>query len=195
MPLSIDPQRTALLCMHLQNDVVAANGALKDFGVAAMVEKNDLLSRVARLQNAAREAGTRVVHVAIRFRPGYTDRAQNAGLWQAVVGASSLIEGTWGAEFHPGAAPAGADVIVANKGASAFTGSDLRSRLETSGIHALLLAGVATNFAVESTAREAADLGYEVTVVRDCCTSVSADMHEAALNTALPFLATISNFD
>jgi nicotinamidase-related amidase len=57
------------------------------------------------------------------------------------------------------------------------------------------LAGVATNFVVESTAREGSDLGYEVLVVRDCCTANSEEAHEAALNTSLPFLATFTDSD
>ena len=56
-----------------------------------------------------------------------------------------------------------------------------------------MLAGVATNFVVEGTAREACDRGYNVVVVGDCCASVSQEAHDAALTVALPFLATISD--
>ena len=55
--------------------------------------------------------------------------------------------------------------------------------------------GVATNFVVEGTAREAADRGYNVVVVGDCCSSMSQEAHDAALNTVLPFLATITTLD
>jgi nicotinamidase-related amidase len=102
-----------------------------------------------------------------------------------------LIEGTWGADFSPSVAPQGGDVVVINKATGAFTTSDLRDRLAPLGLTTLLLAGVATNFVVESTAREGSDLGYEVIIVRDCCTSVSDEMHETALKTSLPHLATI----
>lgn len=193
MALAIDKQRTALLCLHLQNDVVEQGGALRDFGLAAMVESQGVLAKIARLQEAAHATDVKVVHVAARFQPGYPDRPLNAPLWHAVVAANALVEGTWGAEFHPKVAPRADDVVVINKGTSAFSGSNLGEELASPEIAMLLLAGVATNFVVESTAREAADLGYEVAVVRDCCTSVSAEMQEAALNTALPFLAAITD--
>jgi nicotinamidase-related amidase len=45
----------------------------------------------------------------------------------------------------------------------------------------VLVADVTTNFVGESTARERSDLGYEMVVARDCCTSLLDKMHEAAL--------------
>jgi len=196
MTLSIDRQRTALLCLHLQNDIVDEKGALAlaGFGAAKMVAKHDVLPKTARLQGAAREAGIKVFHVAVRFRPDYSDAPKSSALLRACIDASSLIEGTWGAGFPPSVAPQPNDVVVVNKATGAFTTSDLRNRL-SSEINTLLLAGVATNFVVESTAREGSDLGYEVIVVRDCCTANSEEAHQAALNTSLPHLATIADSD
>ena len=85
--------------------------------------------------------------------------------------------------------------MVTRRGVSAFYGSDLAALLATGGIDTLLLSGVATNFVVEGTAREAADRGYNVVIVGDCCASASQETHDAALNTTLPFLSTISNLD
>jgi nicotinamidase-related amidase len=192
MPLLLDNQRTALLCLHLQNDIVDEKGALAlaGFGSARMVAKHGVLARVARLQDAARNAGVKVYHVAVWFRPDYSDAPPSSPLLRACIDATSLIEGTWGAGFPASVAPKAEDVVVVNKATGAFTTSDLRDRLP-SGIDTLLLAGVATNFVVESTAREAGDLGYEAVVVSDCCMSVSEEMHEAALRTSLPHLSTI----
>jgi len=195
MTITIDTQRTGLLCLHFQNDIVDEKGALAlaGFGAARMVAKHDVLPKTARLQNAAHNAGVKVFHVAVTFRPDYSDAARSSPLIRACVDANSLIEGTWGAGFPPSVAPQGDDEVVVNKATGAFTTSDLKERLARTNLNTLLLAGVATNFVVESTAREASDLGYEAVIVRDCCTSVSDDMHEAALNTSLPHLATITD--
>ena len=91
--------------------------------------------------------------------------------------------------------PQEGESVVTKKGASAFTASDLDQILRTSHIGTLILSGVATNFVVESTARQASDLGFNTIVVGDCCASMSQEAHDAALNTALPFLATISNLE
>ena len=70
MALNVDKEHTALLVMDFQNDVVHENGAFKDFGFAAMVEKNDVLAKSARLLDAARRSGVKVIHALIKYRPG-----------------------------------------------------------------------------------------------------------------------------
>ena len=101
-----------------------------------------------------------------------------------------------GCEIHDSVTPPqDGEPVVARRGVSGFYASDLAALLTTGGIDTLLLSGVATNFVVEGTAREAADRGYNVVIVADCCTSASQEIHDAALNTTLPFLSTISNLD
>ena len=195
MALTIDKGHTALLIMDFENDIVHENGAFKDFGFAAMVQQNDVLAKTARLLDAARSGGVKVIYVSVKFRPGHPERPANGGLFEGLVQANALVEGTWGAEIHEALTPREGEPVVTKRAVSAFYGSDLATLLATGGIDTLLLSGVATNFVVEGTAREATDRGYNVVVVGDCCASVSQEAHDAALNTALPFLSTISNLD
>ena len=108
------------------------------------------------------------------------------------MSANALVEGTWGATIHEAVSPKEGEPVVTKRAVSAFAGSDLEKLLQTAGITTLILSGVATNFVVEGTAREASDRGYNVVVVGDCCASVSQVAHDSSLTTALPFLATIS---
>ena len=195
MALAIDNAHTALLAMDFENDIVHENGAFKDFGFAAMVKQNDVFTKTAKLLAAARRSGVKVIYVVVKFRSGYPERPANAGLWGALVEANAVVEGTWGAEIHESVTPRDGEPVVTKRGVSAFYGSDLALLLATVGIDTLLLTGVATNFVVEGTAREATDRGYNVVIVGDCCASMSQEAHDAALTTALPFLATISNLD
>ena len=193
MALSIDKGHTALLAMDFENDILHENGAFKDFGFAQMVKQNDVLGKTARLLDAARGAGVKVIYVSVKFRPGYPERPQNAGMFQAVAGANALLEGAWGSTIHEAVTPKDGEPVVSKRGISAFTASDLAALLTTGGITTLLLTGVATNFVVEGTAREAADRGYNVVIVGDCCASASQEIQDSALSTTLPFLTTISN--
>ncbi len=193
MALTIDRDHTALLAMDFENDIVHENGAFKDFGFAQMVKQNDVLGKTARLLDAARGAGVKVIYVSVKFRAGYPERPQNAGIFQGLVAANALVEGTWGSTIHEAVSPKEGEAVVSKRGISAFTGSDLAAVLLTGGITTLLLTGVATNFVVEGTAREAADRGYNVVIVGDCCASVSQEAHESSLTTALPLLTTISS--
>ncbi len=193
MALELNPGHTALLVMDFENDIVHEEGAFKDFGFAQMVKDNDVLGKTARLLTAARNAGVLTIYVSVKFRPGYPERPANAGLWQGLHAANALIEGTWGAAIHDALPPQDGEPVVTKRGVSAFTASDLEPILKNKRIGTLLLAGVATNFVVEGTAREACDRGYNVIVVGDCCASVSQEAHDAALTVALPFLSTISD--
>ncbi len=195
MALEIDKRHTALLAMDFENDIVHPDGAFKDFGFAQMVADNNVLDKAAQLLAAARGAGLTVIYVSVKFRPGYPERPANAGLWQGLHAATALVEGTWGAEIHEKVAPQAGEAVVTKRGVSAFNASDLEQILRTKRIGTLLLAGVATNFVVEGTARQACDLGYDTVIVGDCCASVSQEAHDASLTVAMPFLCTISNLE
>ena len=195
MALELEKNTTALLAMDFENDIVHEEGALKDFGLAQMVKENDILAKESTLLGAARSAGVKVVYVSVKFRAGHPEVSPYTGLFQAVVATNALVEGTWGAQIHDAVAPREGEPVVTKRAVSAFAASDLEKLLNASGISTLLLSGVATNFVVEGTAREAADRGYNVVVVGDCCSSMSQEAHDSALNTVLPFLATITTSD
>ena len=195
MALEISKQHTALLAMDFENDIIHPEGAFKDFGFAQMVAENNVIDKTSQLLTAARGAGISVIYVSVKFRPSYPERPANSGLWQGLHGATALVEGTWGARIHDQLTPQDGDHMVTKRGVSAFAASDLEQLLHTNRIGTLLLAGVATNFVVEGTARQACDLGYNTIVVGDCCASMSQEAHDSSLNTALPFLCTISNLN
>jgi nicotinamidase-related amidase len=195
MALEISKAHTALLVMDFENDIVHPEGAFKDFGFAQMVADNNVLDKTSQLLTAARSSGVTVIYVSVKFREGYPERPANSGLWQGLHGANALVEGTWGSQIHDQLTPEKGEPIVTKRGVSAFTASDIEQILHNKRIGTLILAGVATNFVVEGTARQACDLGYDTIVVGDCCASMSQEAHDSSLNTALPFLCTVSNLD
>ena len=192
MTITIDKDHAALLVMDFQNDLVHEDGAFKDFGFAQMVKQNDVFDKTAALLDTARRTGLKVIYVSVKWRPDYPEINRSAGLFQAVIGANALVEGTWGASIHEAVTPREEEPSLAKRSVSAFAGSDLTNLLTASGITTLLLTGVATNFVVEGTAREAVDRGYNVIVIGDCCASASQEIHDSALSTTLPFLVTVT---
>ena len=195
MALEISKAHTALLVMDFENDIVHPEGAFKDFGFAQMVADNNVLDKTSQLLAAARSSGVTVIYVSVKFREGYPERPANSGLWKGLHGANALVEGTWGSQIHDQLTPEKGEPIVTKRGVSAFAASDIEQILHNKRIGTLILAGVATNFVVEGTARQACDLGYDTIVVGDCCASMSQEAHDSSLNTALPFLCTVSNLD
>jgi nicotinamidase-related amidase len=59
----------------------------------------------------------------------------------------------------------------------------------------LVLAGVATQFAVEGTAREAVDRGYRVVVLEDCCASRVREVHQFSIDRILRSLCQVTTAD
>ncbi|MCJ1674622.1 MULTISPECIES: cysteine hydrolase family protein [unclassified Rathayibacter] len=80
------------------------------------------------------------------------------------------------------------DLVLVKRGWSAFAGTGLHELLAERGVTQVVLAGVATSFGVESTARDAYDRGYSVVVVVDAVTDLQEPSHENSLRRVLPVL-------
>ncbi len=185
-------RNTALLCIDLQYlDAAPGHGVFRDSaqsGVSLEAQayyfdrlENMALPNTRRLQDAFRSHQLEVIHTRIQSltRDG-RDRSKGhrrLGLLAA--------PGSRDADFLESVAPlAERDEIVINKTASGvFSSTNLHYVLNNMGVESLFIVGVYTNECVETTVRDACDLGYLVTVVEDCCATVTPELHEASLAT------------
>jgi nicotinamidase-related amidase len=85
-----------------------------------------------------------------------------------------------------------ADVVIVKHSWGAFYGTSLDEELRARGVKNVVIAGIATNMGVESTARAADDHGYEVTFVEDAMTGVHAHAHQFAVEYVFPKLGTVT---
>ncbi len=83
------------------------------------------------------------------------------------------------------------DIRISKAAWSSFTGTDLDAQLRERGVTQAVTIGLATSFGVESTARSAYDLGYDVVIVSDAIADVSPTGHESSLTRVFPTLARI----
>ena len=83
-------------------------------------------------------------------------------------------------------------MIIAKHHWGAFYGTELDLQLRRRGIRRIILGGISTNIGVESTARSAAEHGYELVVAEDLCSASSAEMHAFSFKHILPRLARIT---
>lgn len=83
------------------------------------------------------------------------------------------------------------DLRVVKQGWGAFASTDLEVQLRERGIDTVVLGGVATNFGVEETAREAVARGFAVVVVSDAASSVSSEHHNFAIKQILPMISRV----
>ena len=96
------------------------------------------------------------------------------------------------ADLAPGLAEPG-DIEITKTTWGAFFRTDLDAELKRRGIRTIVLGGVATQIGVESTARQAWELGYELIIVRDATTSMAVEPHEATMRHIFPRIARVTD--
>jgi nicotinamidase-related amidase len=186
--------KCALLLMDLQNEIVHRDGFVGGQGMAAEAEERHVVENSTRALHIARLEKIPVFHVGMAFRSGYPDVNARAPIFQGIMAAGALLDGSWGAQFLPQVRPLEGEPIVFKRGVGAFAGTDLRRMLQVLAIETLVLAGVATNFVVEATARQAVDEGFRVITLRDCCATFNGAMHDNSLG-FLSFLGAVVTVD
>ena len=143
--------------------------------------------------NAARRAGIRVFYALHhRYRPGdYETWKYIAPIQRAAWSRKTFEYGTWGGELRSGFEPQPGDVVAQEHWCSSgFANTDLDLQLKRHGVHRLIVMGLIAHTCVEATVRFAAELGYEVTMVRDATADYSDDEMHAALDINIPNYAT-----
>lgn len=142
----------------------------------------DLMQRVVD-QPLAPRSGQEVVETAVQLATGFRERDATVVLVR--VERPDMDVQPPGSGFVSGLEGEG-DVIVVKRTVGTFQSTDLHEQLRRRGVEMLVLAGIATNMGVESTAREGADLGYRLLFVEDAMTALTAQEHSAAIDLDLP---------
>jgi nicotinamidase-related amidase len=193
MTSAIDPATSALLVLHYQNGLVRHEGVFAFSGTATQVEKHGCLEKTASVIGGARRVGIPVIYVNIEFRPGFPElKKPTYPLIESIQERNAFLRGSWDAGVPDEIRPEDGDIVVINFDSSAFSHTDLDGILRARDTKRLFLAGIATNWVVESTTRYGAELGYDITVLADCCQGFSDELHEFAISQTLPYYATIS---
>ena len=190
--MSINASKSALLILHYQNGLVRHDGVFAFSGTPGQVEKHNCLEKTAGVLKASRGASILVVYVNIAYRPGFPElKKPTYPLIESIQERGAFLRGSRDAEVPEELKPEEGDITVINFDSSAFSHTDLDCILRAKDIKQLFLAGIATNWIVESTTRYGAELGYDITVLEDCCQGFTDEMHNFAIKETLPYYATI----
>jgi nicotinamidase-related amidase len=147
----------------------------------------DTVAALTRLLTTVRAAGLPVIYVPAA-RPTPRDGIRFPTPSQHAVFEDELLRpGSTGAGVHPELAPSAGDLVLApHPRLSAFAQTGLAVSLSDLGIRRIVVAGARTDIEVDSTARDAVELGLQTTVVADCCTGTSPENHRATVSITLP---------
>jgi len=160
--LALDPARSALVLVDLMDRIVALPLEPR--------KGTEVLSAAQELATAFRSAGATVVLVRVE-RPGVADQPPGSGL---VAGLAR-----------------DGDLEVVKRTIGGFQGTGLDGLLRGRGVNTLVFGGIATNLGVESTARAAGDLGYDLIFVEDAMAAFTSAEHEASVRLDFPRLGTV----
>ena len=186
--LTYSRELTALLVIDPYNDFISEGG--KIWGrIRAVAEANDCVAHMLQILNAARKAQLRIFYALHRrYRLGdYETWKYIAPIQKAAWDRKTFEYGTWGGEIRSEFAPKPGEIVAAEHWCSSgFANTDLDLQLKTHGIHQLIVIGLIAHTCIEATVRFAAELGYEVTVVKDATADYSDREMHAALDVNIP---------
>lgn len=188
MSVTYPSESTGLLVIDPYNDFISQGGKVYD-RLRAVMEANDCIAHMKQVLDAARQGEIRVFYALHRrYRPGdYESWTSVAPIQRAAWSRKTFEYGTWGGELHPDFEPEPGDIVAAEHWCSSgFANTDLDLLLKRHRIHQLIVVGLIAHTCVEATVRFGAELGYDITMVKDATASYSdVEMH-AALEVNLP---------
>jgi len=177
-----DKSITALLVVDPYNDFISEGGKIWP-RIKAVAEANNCVPHMLQVLNAARRAKLKVFYAMHhRCRPGdYETWKYIAPIQKAAWEHKSFEYGTWGGEIRTEFEPMPGEIVASEHWCSSgFANTDLDLQLKKHGIHRLIVIGLIAHTCIEATVRFAAELGYDVTVVRDAVADYSdTEMHDA----------------
>ncbi|MDN5914477.1 MAG: isochorismatase family protein [Pseudonocardia sp.] len=181
MTPALDPSRTALVLVDLQNGVVAMP--------TAPLSGEEVVAAATTLSAHFRGLKAPVVTVSVAYPDG-----DGPPVDAPMPAMPETMPPGWD-EIVDGLAEPDTDIRITKPGWGAFASTGLSDILRERGVDTVVLAGIATNFGVEQTAREAVGCGFAVLVASDATSSVSAEHHEFALTRVLPMIARVRTVD
>lgn len=179
----------ALLLIDLQVGLCKPGG-VGAAALAGVVAENGTLDAAASCLAAARAAGLEVIHVRLAFDPQYRRRTNRTDRFAGHEENRRFVEGSPDVEFCEEVGPESGELVVSKGSVSPFPSTGLAAWLQARQIREVAVCGVATHLAVESAAREGADMGLHVTVIGDAC-AAPAELHSHAIEKILPAFADV----
>jgi ureidoacrylate peracid hydrolase len=183
----IEPSHTTLLFVDVQNynctweggEYVGLGAAEKEsrYGYFFRTLKESGLPNMVKLQQACRRASIEVVYTAIE---SMTADGRDRSLDYKITG-FNVPKGSSDARMVKDLTPAADEMVFPKTSSSVFISTNIDYVLRNLGTQYLIIAGCLTDQCVDSSVRDACDLGYLVTVPTDACVTLSAERHDWSL--------------
>jgi nicotinamidase-related amidase len=172
LSLSIDKKKTCLVVIDLQKGIT---------GMPTLpFDAKTVVINAAKLARAFRENQMPVFLVHVMASQGTALQTNADESWPS----RGEMPKDW-ADIVPELGPESTDVVITKRQWGAFYGTDLDLRLRRGGLDTIVLAGIATTYGVESTARFAYEYGYQQIFAEDAMSDRSAEAHKNSIELVL----------
>lgn len=194
-PLSkkVDPTKTALVVIDVQNDFCHPDGLFPQLG-ADISTMPPMAARIAELVAEARRLDILILWIRATYDPVVRGAALDDALDKSDQDPNACQTGTFGAEWYGEIAPdldRPNEVEMTKHRYSAFWDSPIDLYLRSNAIENVILTGVITSGCVESTGRDAFFRNYFVVIPDDACASFSQERHDASLRKFAQTMGTV----
>ncbi len=187
-------ESTALILIGFQNDYFDPNGILHSVIEESSRVTGVLQNTIDLLKQHGPEFGL-VVSTPIIFTPNYEELQSPTGILKTIKEVGAFKQGSPGCETIKQLKVFG-DLITevpGKRGLNAFSNTALESLLKSHGIDRLVLAGTVTSICIDSTARHAAELGFDVTVLSNCTSGRTVFEQRFYCDNIFPLYAQVCN--
>jgi nicotinamidase-related amidase len=190
--LTYEPELTGLLIVDPYNDFLSEGGKLYELSRTTL-DTHNVVEHMRQVLAAARASGAQVFiapHHRWRESDPYSRWKTMPPVQASAAQGRAFADGTWGGSFHPDFEPRLGEVVAQEHWlSSGFANTDLDLQLKKHGLRKVIVIGMRANTCIESTVRFAAELGYEVTVVKDAIGSFGQAEMDASLQFNIPAYA------
>lgn len=211
-PISLDPARTAVLVVDMQNDFGSPGGMFDRAGIDISGIRK-AVGPTSNVLTAARKAGLRIVYLKMGYRPDLSDlgppdsvnrlRHLRLGVGEKVTAPDGresriLVRDTWNTDIVSGLEPRAGDIVLYKTRFSGFFETDLDARLRELKATTLIVTGCTTSICVDSTVRDAMFRDYRCILLADCMSEpigegLPRSNHDASLLAAEVLLGWVSD--
>lgn len=177
----VDPVRTALVVVDMQNDFVTEGGTLR------VPDAQATIPAITALLELARDAGMRVIFTQDTHRDGDPE-------WR--IWPEHARAGSWGWRIVDALAPGPDETVIEKVRYDAFYGTPLDHLLRVWGVQTLVICGTVANICVHYTAASAALRWYDVVIPRDATSALNPfDLESSLRQTAFLFAGRVTTAD
>ncbi len=173
----VDPEHTAIVIWDVQSGLVSR-----------IFNKEEFLQNLKSLIEAARNNDIPITYTKITPLPRHYESPWRIYRSMKMYGVDDpdklppfMLPGSPESEIHSEVTPKDNDLIINKHSDSIFIGTHFENMMRNKGIDTILFTGLATEWGIDSSARDSSSRGFYTIVVEDCVSSPDKEMHKAAL--------------